>query len=137
MPPRARHIGFTQVLERKTMKPAAILHPWIAMHRIGGASARRVQGAPCPAAVTEPTAALIRSVVAAARRSSLRVPNAFDRTPAHDRFPAATSAASAAKAATAHWRGPRAPIASWVEGLVLVLLVAFFVGGQIAILGGS
>jgi hypothetical protein len=67
---------------------------------------------------------------------TLQAPRASDRARASDRSPPAASATAAARTASAHWHGPRARIASWVEGLVLALLAAFFVGGQIAILGG-
>ena len=119
------------------MKHIASHHRFAMLHGASRARSGRDPRSAWAAAATAASAAVKRHFQAAPSRSAPAQPASV---PADAQTAECTQgvslAAAPAEAAAARWerRGTRA--IPWVEGMVLVLLIAYFGGGLAAILGG-
>jgi hypothetical protein len=119
------------------MKHIALHHPISALQGALGRRASRGHRSTWAAAATTVSVAVARHFPSAPSRSARPQPaRAPARPSAVDLQQAASAAAAPAGTAASRWQRQGMRAVSWVEGLVLAVLIAFFGGGLAAILGG-
>lgn len=117
------------------MKHIAFHHPWISAHRTaiskpGQSPATRWSPA------TGAAKALKRLAAVSGQRAAQKAARADEHAPVSGHAQVLPAGPTPATPAATRWQRPPARSVAWVERLVLVLLVAFFGGGQVAILCG-
>lgn len=119
------------------MKHFAFHHPFSTLHGAQGRPANRDHRSIWVSAATALAAALRRPVSAAPGRAAPQAPaRSAGRQQVLARPGAVRAVEPAAERSATRWERGGARAAVWIEGLVLALLIAFFGGGLLAILGG-
>jgi hypothetical protein len=117
------------------MKHIAFPHPWITAHRT--AISRPGQPPATPRGAKKGAAKALRRLAAASGRAAApTAASVVDHAPVFSHAQVLLAHPTPTTPAATRWQRPPARSVAWVERLVLVLLVAFFGGGQVAILCG-